>query len=260
MPNHIDTVLRSTLAECTVSWSEAKTSPLDAYVDFQCRLGSLATRYEDYISTAITSGGYRRDSTLKYREVVAKNTDYALMIADEFHRRGLTDAELTLDAVALGKVAGWKQSDFLTFFLAAMARPVVPGPSSPEYRHLLDIYNHPQTYNKATFDDESLGNDVRLPHYQAFAAEYWQRTKVLGVAPINRSIRVADWNQSLGSQAEEHFARLIGIRVATPQIITSSCDFSLLDLPHDLSMSIKELRELGAHIIAPPEASKLVLT
>jgi hypothetical protein len=259
MSGHIHTQLRRTLADCTVDWSLELHNPVDAYADFQARLGSAATRYEDYISTAITSGGYRRDTRLSYSDVVAKNSDYALILADELHHHGLIDVETTLDSVALGKVKGWKQSDYLFFFLTGMARPIIRQKYTPEYRQLLSIYCEPKTYDPAIFNDESLSNEARAAQYQAFTSEYWERTCQLDIAPIDRTIRVADWNRTLGGRAEEQLARLIGIRVFTPYIVATTHDFSGVTMPSDLRMHMQALTTLGADIVAPAEPPRLAL-
>lgn len=258
MPERISTIYRSTLAECTTDWREQHTNPVDAYWDFSQRLGAAAEAYDDYISTAITAGGYRRDAALPYAEVVARNTDYAFAMTDELHRQGQLNVHETLDAVALGKT-DWRQSDYLLFFFNAMARPITRGPGSSEYAVLQDIYAHPHEYDPTVFNDETLSNEVRYPHYEAFAYEYWQRIESLDMIPIDRTVRVLDWNRTLGGRAEEALARHIGIRVATPQIIQTSRDFSHMVIADELHGHLQELTWLGADILAPPSEPRLVL-
>lgn len=258
MSGRIPTIYRSTLAECTVDWRQRGTNPVDAYIDFLERLGKDAGNYEDYISTAITAGGYKRDATIPYADVVAKNSDYAFAMADELHRQGQLNVHETLDAVALGKT-GWRQRDYLLFFFNAMARPIVRSKESPEYNLLQSIFTTPEQYDAEVFNNESLPNEERYPHYSAFAYEYWQRISALDIAPIDRTVRVLDWDRTLGGRAEEELAKHIGIRVATPHLIQTSCDFSALSVSDELRTHMQQLTNLGADILAPPATPRLVL-
>ena len=166
----IDTPLRRILRDQTAEWTREYIDPIAAHAVLQRKLGQTAGYYDDYISIAITSGGYRRDSSLTYGQAVAENTAYALDMADELHRHGLIDVRQSLDSVALGKVAPWKQSDYLTFFFMAMTRPFGTSPGSVD--EAADIQARLRECNSANmhvFNDETMTNDpVSYTHLDVY--------------------------------------------------------------------------------------------
>ncbi|HRC27993.1 MAG TPA: hypothetical protein PKV96_01270 [Candidatus Saccharimonas sp.] len=251
----IDTPLRRILRDQTAEWTREYIDPIAAHAVLQRKLGQTAGYYDDYISIAITSGGYRRDSSLTYGQAVAENTAYALDMADELHRHGLIDVRQSLDSVALGKVAPWKQSDYLTFFFMAMTRPFGTSPGSVD--EAADIQARLRECNSANmhvFNDETMTNDQRFPEYQRFVDGFRAAIADYDIAPIGRMIRLLDWQRSLGSRAEESLARQLGITVVTPMVATSTHDLSGVPIAPELRAKIAHLESLGAETLAsqPP--------
>lgn len=256
----IATEIRSALDAYTAKWTTEYIDPIVAHMELRRSLGQTANRYDDYISTAITSGGYRRDTTRPYGEAVAENTAYALQMADELHYQGLIDINRTLDAVALGKVAPWKQSDYLTFFFMMMTRPDLDGDYTMSGAEVLRtaLRSH-NTANMQVFNDESLTNEQRFPEYEKFVENFLGVIERYEITPIGRMVRVLDWDRTMGSRAEESLARRLGIQVVTPMIITSTHDVSTIPVSAKLRERMLQLDSLGAKTLAvQPPALMLV--
>lgn len=259
MSERIQTEYRQALSDFTATWSAKESGPLEAYHDFNNLLGDRADNYTDYLGTAITAGGYKRDPRLSYGEVVANNSAYALDMADELHRAGALDVHNAIDAVSLGKVKGWGQSDYLLFFFNIMARPAGDA-HYPLDKALKELMAKHPGFSLDIFNNEKLPNEERIPHYLGFAQAYWSTIQNdFDLKPVERMVELSDWNMSLGGRAEEELARQMGIRVARPSFLIYSDILGVSSLSPALREKVENLRAMGANVFAPTQLPKLGL-
>lgn len=257
MAERIQTIYRDTLLECTDEWSERGTDAVEAYYSFMRKVGENAYIYTTYLGTAITAGGFIRDPDLSFGQVVAANTDYALDVADELHRNGAINVHESLDAVALGKVKGWGQSDFLLFFFNIMLRPDM---QSPELKSELERFMQSSAgFDLGILNNQKLQHDDRYPHYIKFARGYFNTVQNLATAPINNMIELSDRKLSLGGRAEEELARLSAIEISVPALISSTHNISQAQLDPGLAQQMLRLQSLGADIFADEDPARLGL-
>lgn len=70
---------------------------------------------EFYFSTTITSGGFLRDTNIPFPEGMDSNVQLAKSLTDAIVAYGGLDPKTIVLPTELGKVAGWKQADYLLF-------------------------------------------------------------------------------------------------------------------------------------------------
>ncbi len=256
MSEHYTSTSRQVLKECTRDWRETPTDPTDAYHQFRVRMGEKASLYSTYLSTAITAGGYRRDSTLTSQEIAHKNSLVAFEYADALQDEALVDLEYSVDAVSLGYIPKWNQSDYLEFWFHVMARPDLTPRDQAHY-----------TYRKAnhtsvdfdTFNDSSLPNSERRPEYLAYVDQYLQCIDHVSKQPIERAVQLIDRKLSLGGDAEARLAHKIGAKVCAPALVNYATDPSMYPWKNFwLAQHLNELSSLGATTLEPAR-QRLVL-
>ena len=94
---------RVTLAHLTGEVNETGLDPLEGYELLCRRLGHAGLWFNTYLSSSITSGGHARDDSLDIVQVIQRNTDMALDLADELYRSSQLAPEASIEAVMLGK-------------------------------------------------------------------------------------------------------------------------------------------------------------
>lgn len=247
MTNYESTKVREALGECTVEWTKDAPSPIDAVLTFRKKLGSSANHYSTYLSTAITAGGYVRDASLSTREVPRKNSETALLYADHLARHGLVDLEQSVDAVALGHIPDWKQSDYLRFWLPILTRPKL---TIGNIRHLNKVMdNFESTHDIDIFNNSHAPHALRRPIYQSFGNTYLNAISGMQNHPIHQTIQLVDGELSLGGDVEALVSQASNIEVLVPSFNGSESEFieSIDDQP--LRRHLAELAELGASFV-----------
>lgn len=252
MPHSSNT--RNILRELTSELCDQPHDWANGYRMFMRKLGATAQIYDTYVNAAVTSAGYRRDSTLSREEAIAQNTDTALIIADQLAENGLISPEKTIDAVALGYIPSWEQSDYLQFFFGVMARPDVA--------YIDDIADEMRTshgYNLEIFNNHELPNEERFPHYQGLATHFWETVQQVPHRPINAMIESFDRTMTLGGRAEEQLALAMGTRILQPVLLAETTSFISASISPELREHYQRLAELNADLFARPTTTHLSL-
>ena len=251
------------LAECTVNWAEQHINPTDAYLNFMQRLGSHANQYATYLSTAITAGGFKRNANLSGREVVAANTDVALRYADELARHDLINLETSIDAVSLGYIPHWAQSDYLEFWFHVMARPnfsMDPCRNAEREYYEVGITAFKKSHDMELFSSQQASHDERRPLYLDFADTYTSGIYPVRKRPVKSVVQLIDREMSLGADAEARLSRHLGIPVTAPAQRTYA---NMLDdsVVHNLDLleKLQRLRDIGATVCSATHPSELIL-
>lgn len=237
--------------------SELREQPQDwanGYRTFMRKLGTTAQVYDTYVNAAVTSAGYRRDRMLSREVAIAQNTDTALLIADQLVDNGLLEPEKTIDAVALGYIPSWEQSDYLQFFFGVMARPDIV-----YIDDIADEMHSSHDYDLAIFNNHQLTNEERFPHYQGLTAHFWEVVRQVPHRPIDTMIESFDRTMTLGGRAEEQLALQMGVRVLQPILLRESTNFTQADISPELKAHYTQLNALGADLFATPASAHLGL-
>jgi hypothetical protein len=205
---------------------------------------------EVYVSTAISSGGYKRDASLtNIRDVItANNRTAGLLVGSLATSPGVitgTDCMLPTEIGSMTFASGrsWADTDYLEFYFAYAAGLSVAATekmensfATPDYASLLGLAN-----------DRNRTNDERWPAYRAFTEV--TLAKVQGLLRIGGAeyepfpvmLQLVDVEISLGCRAEELYASYFGLDLVMPAIARDR-------LAHDdpLGPDLDTLSELGA--------------
>lgn len=167
-----------------------------------------------YLSTTITSGGYSRFEDISKGEAIKGNETLARQLIDTgLIERGVPQDILLLPS-ELGKVEGWSQADYLSFWLYVI-RAIHPdqaydlegrwlSPENSTYKSIAQRMESADTYEERQagyidfvsryfeYKDTTEGGELLKP--------YWQPPAVLPVV---------DNNYSLGCKAEWYFGETV---------------------------------------------------
>ncbi len=209
-----------------------------------------------YVSTSITSGGAALDPALSMPEVIAQNTRLAEQLTNQIIADHEFDPRDVLLSTDLPNVKGWKQSDYMIFWLLNMDG--VPVDVCEPIARELQIRAEHSGMDRKDLDYEAKWFRYRLliedffelaDRYRLHSRnDYYQQ-----VAGIRQLVQLVDTGRSLGSRAEELYARRHGMEVLTFELNRNS-------LPRELGRTIGELTALGAQIGRPADerATRLV--
>lgn len=192
-------------------------STLDAYRFFDHLLVEYQLDPTIYLSMAITSGGYSRDSTLTIGEVINKNSEFGSLAAEalilQFPVFDKTDVVVPSE---LGKVANWSQADYLLWW-----SHVITGVDVDSAAEIEASMKESGVLNARGFVDASLDKDSRWKDYAAFALRYAKELRVVAAKRpatdklqpnnVQAAIFILDKELSLGARAEALLCKLIGI-------------------------------------------------
>lgn len=260
----VETPLRSLLQELTSEYNETGVDPFEAYEMLCLQLGKRGLWFDTYCSSSITSGGHARDNSLNMGEVIQKNTDSAHDLCDELFASGQLDALRSLEAVAVGKVRHWQQSDYMTYWLNVMARLPFTGANAAvrmdaarrDFQTRLDR----AWVDMGVYNDPNLSAEVRVGEYMRHADVFADVAQDRDSDPISRLVRLIDTDQSLGAQTENYFARVMGaqvMRVAVAHIGDAT-------LPpgypaSQLEADITKIVSFGGHVFDTEKRTELML-
>ncbi|MDP9224402.1 MAG: hypothetical protein M3P18_11230 [Actinomycetota bacterium] len=198
-----------------------------------------------YVSTAITSAGYKRDPTLDLGEVIRCNNAAAAHIMSSLVKHDapqIRSADVMLPT-ELGKVPGWRDSDYLLYYFSWLAGLTPIGTAWLEGRMADSVY----APIRAIADDRERPNDERWPQYRAFAelmltnlAVAESRADGKRAAGADILLQLIDTQESLGCRAEELYADVRGLD-------RLSVTFAA-PLPDPLGPVVARLRELNASV------------
>jgi hypothetical protein len=196
-----------------------------------------------YVSTAITSGGHRRDPTLEIDEVIPRNNRAATLVMSALAAHGAPQVEPAgvMVPTELRKVRGWGDTHYLLFYFAWLAGLSAEGTSWLQEQLAEPVYE--PTLAKA--NDRSLTNEERWPHYRVFTEIALAKLALAEARPRGKRtdgssllLQLIDVHQSLGCRAEEIFADVRELDRLAPTFAA--------DLTGALGSEIGELQKLGA--------------
>lgn len=208
-----------------------------------------------YVSTAITSAGYKRDETLPTHEVIRLNNEAAQVILTSLHAGsapGVHPDELMVPT-ELGSVPGWRDSHYLIFYfcwlsgLSAEATAWVEGRMADAVlAKALSIADNRDLGNAERWPFSEIVVDTLLTHLAVAAAR--RRGKV-GDASTTL-LQLVDVGESLGCRAEDLFAEVNGLDLLT---------FTFADnLTGAVADHVKRLTEIKAKLGTPRRPVELV--
>jgi hypothetical protein len=122
MPERVSAI-HNVLTDVTGELVAHPTSAAKAHRSFISELERRELWYHTYLRTAITAGGFKRDANRVIPDVVAGNTETALLAETWLGFTGAIDPTHTWNAVSLGYVPHFKQSDYLEFCFYGIVRP-----------------------------------------------------------------------------------------------------------------------------------------
>lgn len=196
-----------------------------------------------YLSMAITSGGFARDSELEIGEVIERNSEFGTLARQALlHQHPeLSEEDIVLPS-DLGKVAGWSQSDYLLFWFHT-----ITGLTADQARLISN--NMASSLHYPGFTDKTLDKDQKWLDYQQFTDDYVRHLRSListegrSLEPnnIQAMLMILDGDMSLGGRAEERLCRAIGI---PPQY--QYLDKATVEAISGFSDSTRTLREMGS--------------
>lgn len=202
-----------------------------------------------YVSTAITSAGHRREPGLQdpagIPEAVERNNRSAALIMEALatYQPHLVDAGNVMVPTELGKVRGWKDTDYLQFYFAWLGGLTASGSAwyceqlaDPTYASIL-----------AAADRRELSNQERWPAYKVFAeiavakvAQARRRRDALRSEGSTMLLQLVDVEESLGCRAESLFAEILELDVIAPTFADR--------IDPNLDADLRRLSDLGATV------------
>ncbi len=258
---------REILRGITEETTKSGQTPYEAYVTLQAEAGRYGLGRVAYLSSAITSGGHARDAELKDHigTVIARNTASALLMAEGLYESRQLDPTSSIEAVALGAIPGWRQSDYMTFWLMVMSGLPSTGvgvaQTAKKFEHDFERELEKAEVDMSVYNDSKLPPEERVRQYfhhaQVFASV---ATEGYELDPVKKLVRLVDPQTSLGAQTEKVFAGLLDIS-------TYNVSFAALGsapqveggLPERLVHDADRLVAFGAHVFSLERRQMLVL-
>jgi hypothetical protein len=198
-----------------------------------------------YVSTAITSAGFKRDASLSIGEAIALNNESAALVLAQL---AATDSpgifvEEVMVPTELGKVPSWGDTDYLAFYFSWLSGLSVEGTAWLEGR-LDDAVLAPVV---SAANDRGRCNAERWPYYQKFVEVLLTTVATVSARRRGRTreassvlLQLIDTSGSLGCRAEEMYAEVRGI---------DRIGITLGDaLTEPLATRVARLRELDAAV------------
>jgi hypothetical protein len=202
-----------------------------------------------YVSTAITSAGWRRHPDLRdpsrIAEAVARNNHTASLILGALvgNANSLVTERSMMVPTDLEKVPGWKDTDYLIFYFAWSAGLNADGAQ----RFAQSFHEDQYLPILASANNRDLTNDQRWPAYQLFSEVALTKLRLAESNPNTRVgdeahtlLQLIDVEESLGCRAERLFADARGLDIVIPTFKD--------ELPGELGEVVGALRELKATV------------
>jgi hypothetical protein len=258
------TPLRSILYDLTAETNQRGLDPFESY-ELLCRkLNAAGLWFDTYCSSSITSGGHARNSSLDIAQVIQKNTDSAFDVADELYRVGQLDPMMVIEAVAVGKIKHWSQSDYMTFWLCVMARLPLTGAGGAKRmdsgRSDFNSRLEQAGIDMARYNNPTLPASERVLQYMQHADIFASFAQDNDASPIKRLVRLIDTDESLGAQTENYFARVMGSCVMKAAVARVGGDTLPKTYPAKrIVRDTQSIVSFGGHVFDPTRRMQLVL-
>jgi len=250
MPNP-EFTYRPLLQELTTVVNNEGLDPYEAYCWLYEKQTALTLEPETYLSSSITSGGHARNDSLEIREIIARNTRSAQLLADQLAVDGQIQAESAIEPVFVGKTP-WNQGQFMEFWLSVIGGfQFTPGFTARDVDNL-------RSSASRSFAEVDLDVDLMISRETAErrAPEYFKMSGAFArlisggaeARPIGTLIRMIDTDMSLGSQTERAFARQIGTKVMNICVVKPAQPEDLEEVNQVLARDTARLIRFGATV------------
>jgi hypothetical protein len=251
------TSARKSAYDSIVAQAPAPAEAVQIMIDFETAHG-LTTPLV-YVSTAITSGGFRRDPRYSDPAAVRQAIDMNnaacanLMAVIASQPEPLATVDNVMVPTELGAVPQWADSHYLEFYFAWCAG--LTGQAAAAYS--LALTSPELASIRAEADARDRSNAERWPAYAQFAkaatVEAALARRVLGAdaRPASRYLlQLVDVGYSLGCQAETVMARGVGWEILTIAVGSNLTGTALTD--------VQALRALDATVGAASQPIEIV--
>jgi len=246
-----DFLYRPVLEELTEEVNAQALDPFEAYRWLYEKQEAQGLSSETYLSTSITSGGHARDNSLEMREVIARNTESAQLLAEQLAADGQIDPNRAIEPVSVGKTH-WNQAEFMEFWFCVIGGyRFTPGFVARDVDSL-------RTSAQQSFRSHELDIDLMVSKAdaEARAQEYFKMSNAFAqlitdggdAAPISTIVRMIDTNMSLGSQTERAFGRQIGAKVMNISVVRPAAPDDLEQVNRVLATDTARLIKFGATV------------
>lgn len=232
-------------------------SPLELY-NFYCteRRRAKLTPCPDYASTSITSGGHARRPGLDMTQIITANTRTARDMVAMMEQQGTLDREAVIVPVDLGHVPGWKQSDYIHFWLLIIGGFALHGHQRlakvTRYESALTHALSDRGVNLNVMNSFDLSAADRAPHYFKFAEACVQAAQAMTTyqqcTPVRKIVSLIDPHVSLGGQTERYFARLMNIPVYLPRAVQPAQKLSQAITSSHLARDVDTIIRFGGTV------------
>lgn len=212
-----------------------------------------------YVSTAISSAGWRRHPDFSSPEqipaAIEHNNRTASRVLDELitSTNSFVDDQSMMVPTDLGKVPGWKDTDYLQFYFAWLGGLNAAGAQHFTRSFADDQYSH--IFHGA--NDRTQTNEQRWPWYQLFTEVALTKLRLTESRPNTHTgeesqtlLQLIDVNESLGCRAERLFADARDLDIIIPTFGDQ--------LPGELQSDVEKLRAIGASVGAPRTPVELI--
>jgi hypothetical protein len=238
--------------QLTQELQDHPAGPLSAYVRYQyLRRQSNLRAGADYCSTSITSSGHARHIGLDIEQIIAKNTEAAQRLVAQLVGKGTLHPKSVIVPVDLGYIPGWRQSDYISFWLAIIAgfdlglRPRAGKVKQLEDRIFAGLLA--DNINLGLMNSQTANTVTRAPEYFKFARTFARvaanfQPEAHG---SHRIINLIDPQDSLGCQTERLFAKLRGIPVYSVGVTGPSKTASAAFTDHTLYEDLETIVRYG---------------
>jgi|GEM_PF-1434479 hypothetical protein len=265
---------RHQLAELTHLSTDDELTPSEAYVKLREAMAQLSLRTDTYASSSITSGGHARrrvsDTGLPMSEVIESNTRTAFQVCDGLFASQQMDPAETIEAVALGYIPHWSQSDYMEFWLATMAG--LPATGHGVSRAVDTFQADFMARRQQAIDNGRLDMDIYNSSAQAVetrASHYFVHAHLFAdavlespteIEPIRRLVGVVDPGMSLGAQTEKLFASRMEAQLFRVAIARTGLEPTEKSAPLQLVEDSQLIARLGGSVfdLKPRELMVLV--
>lgn len=245
-------IYRPVLHELTNQVNDQGLDPYEAYFAFYDQIQKIGYIPDSYLSSSITSGGHARDESLQMRDIIARNTRSAYLLADQLSIDCQINPLTAIEPVAVGKTH-WNQAQYMEFWLSVIGGVQFKKDS---------IANGVDALRNAAKDQFNVhGVDldfmVSAATPEERAAEYFKmatafagiiKANKIAYKPVDKVVRMIDPDKSLGAQAERAFARAIGSKVMNIKIMKPATPSELNHVNHRLARDTARLISFGATV------------
>lgn len=196
-----------------------KCQPVDAYSKYREFLDINKLDPCIYLSMAITSGGFSRNSNLRFDEAMEMNADFgtqtAQLIADELSALDITQQDIVLPS-DLGKVESWGQAEYLTFWAHVICGlDPVEAKQLDAYMRRYHVENHPGFIASGASTNEKWQANKFLVDTFVESLETLHLAEGQGGAKLPKNMQavvlILDAIKSLGVNTERYLCHRLGL-------------------------------------------------